>query len=159
MNTSPPSPCETDTTNPLSRNVKNHIKNDLSKSYLAKKSPKIHQKTIATTDYQAVAIKFCDPVGIRTQDPQLRRLLLYPAELRDPDSSLPRRTVHQGSCTCQAGREFGDCKGNTILPFVKIKKTRAPSGRGVLATCISRAAAPWWQHRARRARATASRPA
>ena len=27
---------------------------------------------------------FCDPVGIRTQDPQLRRLLLYPAELPDP---------------------------------------------------------------------------
>ena len=27
---------------------------------------------------------FCgDPVGIRTRDPQLRRLLLYPAELRN----------------------------------------------------------------------------
>ena len=26
---------------------------------------------------------FCDPVGIRTRDPQLRRLLLYPAELQD----------------------------------------------------------------------------
>ena len=26
----------------------------------------------------------CDPVGIRTQDPQLRRLLLYPTELPDP---------------------------------------------------------------------------
>ena len=25
----------------------------------------------------------CDSVGIRTQDPQLRRLLLYPAELRN----------------------------------------------------------------------------
>ena len=25
----------------------------------------------------------CDPVGIRTQDPQLRRLLLYPTELPD----------------------------------------------------------------------------
>ena len=25
----------------------------------------------------------CDPVGTRTQDPQLRRLLLYPAELPD----------------------------------------------------------------------------
>ena len=25
----------------------------------------------------------CDPGGIRTHDPQLRRLLLYPAELRD----------------------------------------------------------------------------
>ena len=26
---------------------------------------------------------FRDPAGIRTPDPQLRRLLLYPAELRD----------------------------------------------------------------------------
>ena len=29
----------------------------------------------------------CDSVGIRTQDPQLRRLLLYPAEL--PNQSIP----------------------------------------------------------------------
>ena len=29
----------------------------------------------------------CDPVGIRTQDPQLRRLLLYPAELPDHSHS------------------------------------------------------------------------
>ena len=29
------------------------------------------------------ALLFRDPVGIRTQDPQLRRLLLYPAELPD----------------------------------------------------------------------------
>ena len=28
-------------------------------------------------------VSFCDPVGIRTRDPQLRRLLLYPAELPD----------------------------------------------------------------------------
>ena len=28
-------------------------------------------------------IGYCDSVGIRTQDPQLRRLLLYPAELRN----------------------------------------------------------------------------
>ncbi len=27
---------------------------------------------------------FCDPGGIRTHDPQLRRLLLYPTELPDP---------------------------------------------------------------------------
>ena len=26
---------------------------------------------------------FCDPDGIRTHDPRLRRALLYPAELRD----------------------------------------------------------------------------
>ena len=35
-------------------------------------------------DLNAVPVAFaCDPVGIRTQDPQLRRLLLYPAELRN----------------------------------------------------------------------------
>ena len=28
-------------------------------------------------------VERCDPVGIRTRDPQLRRLLLYPAELPD----------------------------------------------------------------------------
>ncbi len=28
-------------------------------------------------------ISFCDPDGIRTHDPRLRRALLYPAELRD----------------------------------------------------------------------------
>ena len=31
-----------------------------------------------------------DSVGIRTQDPQLRRLLLYPAELRNRPSFLKR---------------------------------------------------------------------
>ena len=39
-----------------------------------------------STDFQAfesfVMLK-CDPGGTRTHDPQLRRLLLYPAELRD----------------------------------------------------------------------------
>ncbi len=30
-----------------------------------------------------IADFLCDPGGIRTHDPQLRRLLLYPAELRD----------------------------------------------------------------------------
>ena len=33
----------------------------------------------------------CDPVGIRTQDPQLRRLLLYPAELPDLSRFNPKR--------------------------------------------------------------------
>ena len=33
-----------------------------------------------------------DPVGIRTRDPQLRRLLLYPAELPDP-------LAHKAICT------------------------------------------------------------
>ena len=34
---------------------------------------------------------FCDPGGIRTHDPQLRRLLLYPAELRDHRIIAPQR--------------------------------------------------------------------
>ena len=33
----------------------------------------------------------CDPVGIRTQDPQLRRLLLYPTELPDRPLHCPER--------------------------------------------------------------------
>ena len=32
---------------------------------------------------QRFAVVYRDPVGIRTQDPQLRRLLLYPTELPD----------------------------------------------------------------------------
>ena len=52
----------------------------------------------------------CDPVGIRTQDPQHRRLLLYPAEL--PDHPI-------------RGIAFSDCKVTTfflvlqlLLPFL-----------------------------------------
>ena len=40
----------------------------------------------------------CDSVGIRTQDPQLRRLLLYPTELPNP---------------------FEECKDSTIFYFFK----------------------------------------
>ena len=44
------------------------------------------------TDNQSITV-IChfhkgDPVGIRTRDPQLRRLLLYPAELPDHPSLL-----------------------------------------------------------------------
>ncbi len=36
----------------------------------------------------------CDPAAIRTQDPQLRRLLLYPAELPDlPHSFLRHQNI------------------------------------------------------------------
>ena len=33
--------------------------------------------------FQRLSLYSSDPVGIRTRDPQLRRLLLYPAELPD----------------------------------------------------------------------------
>ena len=65
MNTSPPSPCETNPTTPPSRNAKNHLKNDLSNPYLAKKSPEIAQKKSATTDYQVIALSCCDPYRIQ----------------------------------------------------------------------------------------------
>ena len=45
---------------------------------LAPQCMKCHNRKTA-----AVRLPFCDSVGIRTQDPQLRRLLLYPAELRN----------------------------------------------------------------------------
>ena len=38
-------------------------------------------KTPNLLNYKLGVELLCDPVGIRTQDPQLRRLLLYPAEL------------------------------------------------------------------------------
>ena len=40
---------------------------------------------------QAHSAFLCDPVGIRTQDPQLRRLLLYPAELPDRPLKVPAK--------------------------------------------------------------------
>ena len=39
--------------------------------------------TKKAANYVFTAFLFCDPGGIRTHDPQLRRLLLYPAELQD----------------------------------------------------------------------------
>ena len=41
------------------------------------------KKTPNLLNYKLGAELLRDPVGIRTQDPQLRRLLLYPAELPD----------------------------------------------------------------------------
>ena len=48
--------------------------------------------------YAALVFLLCDSVGIRTQDPQLRRLLLYPTELPNP---------------------FEECKDSTIFYFFK----------------------------------------
>ena len=45
-----------------------------------------------------------DLVGIRTRDPQLRRLLLYPAELRDQPFFL-------FGYLCHAFSELSGCKG------------------------------------------------
>ena len=54
----------------------------------------------------------CDPVGIRTQDPQLRRLLLYPAEL--PDRSVSG-AVGTGIC-------IHSCSMPYRLPFLRKKR-------------------------------------
>ena len=40
-------------------------------------------KSSANRYLQSFLVVFRDPVWIRTKDPQLRRLLLYPTELRD----------------------------------------------------------------------------
>ena len=45
----------------------------------------------------------CDPGGIRTHDPQLRRLLLYPAELLDPKNGAK---VAESSQLCNPLRRF-----------------------------------------------------
>ena len=46
-------------------------------------SRKVYKKTSADHHICASTEVFRDRAGIRTQDPQLRRLLLYPAELPD----------------------------------------------------------------------------
>ena len=56
--------------------------------------------------------KRSDPVGIRTRDPQLRRLLLYPAELPDPE----RPPVEAGGAA-SAGRGI-----NTIRAPIRTQK-------------------------------------
>ena len=38
-----------------------------------------HKKSL----HESEGFAFCDPEGIRTPDPQIRNLLLYPTELRD----------------------------------------------------------------------------
>ena len=39
-----------------------------------------------------------DPVGIRTRDPQLRRLLLYPTELRNQFAEAKIRIIRELRC-------------------------------------------------------------
>ena len=67
-----------------------------------------------TQPFQAEFFDLCDPVGIRTQDPQLRRLLLYPAEL--PDQLIAgaklRKKTDMSSLLVHffCGRDFFTCK-------------------------------------------------
>ena len=56
------------------------IKNGINRQKVGNFSIRIKANSII---YIELAFCLCDPVGIRTQDPQLRRLLLYPAELPD----------------------------------------------------------------------------
>ena len=53
---------------------------------------------------------FCDPEAIRTPDPQLRRLLLYPTELPDLCSAnqLTQMRISQKAFFC-------GCKGKQIM--------------------------------------------
>ena len=62
----------------------------------------------------------CDPVGIRTQDPQLRRLLLYPAEL--PDHSHSDGLARLGTLLGTIRRLFPECgcKDKKIFYFINI---------------------------------------
>ena len=41
------------------------------------------RRKLAGRERRVLQVFVCDPDGIRTHDPQLRRLLLYPAELPD----------------------------------------------------------------------------
>ena len=60
----------------------------------------------------------CDSGGIRTHDPQLRRLLLYPTELRN-QSYFRCRSVVKMDCSPLKLR-----KSNTKFPICKISRCR-----------------------------------
>ena len=57
-------------------------------------------------DFQRLKNFLCDPVGIRTRDPQLRRLLLYPAELPD----RPKRTERRELSRISAAKVLNICE-------------------------------------------------
>ena len=59
-----------------------------------------------TPDFRQALLFGCDSVGIRTQDPQLRRLLLYPTE-------LPNRSVFAFGFSGSDVKS--GCKGNDIF--------------------------------------------
>ena len=51
----------------------------------------IHSALFCKQACQQTAMNPCDSGGIRTRDPQLRRLLLYPTELPNPCASTARK--------------------------------------------------------------------
>ena len=57
---------------------------------------------------------FCDSVGIRTRDPQLRRLLLYPAELRNQ----PLQEGHAAFCGCKGSKYLGNIQILDLKSYV-----------------------------------------
>ena len=66
-----------------------------------------------------------DPVGIRTRDPQLRRLLLYPAEL--PDPAFHNALYAFARQNTRVGTIVGAYKGNLgakVLLFFDLCKSR-----------------------------------
>ena len=74
-----------------------------------------------------------DPVGIRTRDPQLRRLLLYPAELPDLVGMRLQEETRYTSLACRdstrkityVGTQISAYKGNLgakVLLFFELCK-------------------------------------
>ncbi len=65
-----------------------------------------------------LSLFFCDSGGIRTHDPQLRRLLLYPTELRNHRHRVPygRKMLRKGNQKLTIHNPFAE---NSLIEVVK----------------------------------------
>jgi hypothetical protein len=109
----------------------------------------------------AMILKFGAPYWIRTSDPQLRRLLLYPTELRAQLKGQRRvahhaETVRRAGWNRQSSRAFVPAQRLEELPMRTILAACiALSAIGAIAASPARADDPYWrQHSDWQARAT-----
>ena len=75
---------------------------------------------------------FSDPGGIRTHDPQLRRLLLYPTELRDHRQPLHRYDKiasrwPNGNCDAKINHLFFISKTKPSFYHIALKQKMSPT--------------------------------
>ena len=76
-------------------------------------APPYHKKIA-----QPLVVRFAsfrDSVGIRTQDPQLRRLLLYPTELPNRSVCFPGTESVNGESGCKGNAFFRICKKSLLI--------------------------------------------
>ena len=69
-----------------------------------------NEKKDNSLTFNKLSFDFRDPGGIRTHDPQLRRLLLYPAELPDQTHIFFRFCWADSESGCKDSYNFRICK-------------------------------------------------